>query len=225
MRALTSLLAAAVLAAAPAAAGGFSQEYNIIADGVPCAARPDGSFACVDGKTKATVFVYNTTDGYLGIEDQTAAVGVRVQCGGPEAFTLFAEPGSPATYQVEPCVGKNMTSAATVRAGNPFKVPLRGQELTFTDADPCARNSDGVFSCGGRAAIWASTGQIVMQLDEGAGDTAIRVSCAAGSSVFFAGGGARGGLFDSPSVCGDGITEAVNARSRRLIDDPWSAQG
>ncbi|KDN64643.1 hypothetical protein CSUB01_04281 [Colletotrichum sublineola] len=237
MHAITSSLLAALLAAAPATAAPgtvplhhFAQEYNLV-DGIPCAQQPNNTFACSEDNINSVVFMQANAPGTIVIHSPTATalMGYKVECGGPEAFTFFTEAeffteaGAGGRFEVDPCVGKNITSVMTVKAKNQFKIPSYGQELSFTDADPCTQNADGAFTCGGGTTIGPVAGSegINITLAQGAGDTAIRATCSAGSSVFFVSAGSGQALFNTPSVCGDGkITAAVNVRSRVAIVYP-----
>ncbi|KAK2016839.1 hypothetical protein LZ32DRAFT_601236 [Colletotrichum eremochloae] len=234
MHAITSSLLAALLAAAPATAAPatvppqeeyhLAQEYNLV-DGIPCAQQPNNTFACSEDNINSVVFMQANAPGTIVIHSPTATAlqGYKVQCGGPEAFTFFTEAGAGGRFEVDPCVGKNITSVMTVKAKNQFKIPSYGQELSFTDADPCTKNADGAFTCGGGSTIGPVAGSegINITLAQGAGDTAIRATCSAGSSVFFMSAGSGQAVFKTPSVCADGkITAAVNVRSRVAIVYP-----
>ncbi|KAK2030496.1 hypothetical protein LX32DRAFT_638062 [Colletotrichum zoysiae] len=231
MRSITSsLLAAVLLAAAPAAAVDqpppFSQEYNLV-DTTPCVLQPNNTYTCSDGDAFLNFYGKNFTEAYyFRIENQTSQLGVKLQCGGPDAFTLFAAPGISATsFTLTPCEGKELTSVTLVEPKSSFKIPYFGEELSFTDADPCTPDANGGFSCGGGSTIAAAGGAINMTLPAGAGDSAIRAFCMMGnstvSSVFFVSSGGQG-LFNTPSVCGNGITKAVNVRSRTTLWNPNS---
>ncbi|KAK1596328.1 uncharacterized protein LY79DRAFT_577367 [Colletotrichum navitas] len=189
-------MAAAMLTVTPALANSF--EYNLV-EGVPCTQQPDESFTCSDGSENSTVAlddyyaeisVYPTTPN-LG--------GVKAECGGPDAFIFFVM--NAAGFYVEECSGKALSSVITVRARNDFSIQSAGQELTFTDADPCTQSSDGGFTCSGGGTIRTANGAITMTAEEDV-DTAIRVICNAGSSVFYTSAGDIGN-FMKPSVCGD----------------------
>ncbi|KAK1991425.1 hypothetical protein LX36DRAFT_663324, partial [Colletotrichum falcatum] len=152
------------------------------------------------------------------IAQPTARQGVKVQCGGPDAFTLFMDSGKLQTgFFLDVCEGKNLSSAITVRAISNFNT-TEHQELTFTDGSACTQGSGGTFDCAGGATIGAASGTITMTTGTG-GDAAIKVTCNAGSSVFFTAAGTTGD-FTKPSICGDGITSAMSVKSRVSINNP-----
>ncbi|KAK2000979.1 hypothetical protein LX36DRAFT_653809 [Colletotrichum falcatum] len=223
MHALASSVLAAVLFAATAAAqrkpDPFTQEYHLV-DGAPCTATANpnpGSFFCSDNGLNTTLTI--APDNLPAMLDPNAAQGVKFQCGGPESFTYFVQFGGVgfAVFDgFDGCKGKNLTAATSVRALNNFTIPFV-QELTFTDGAACTKGADGVFDCPGGASIETRNGTMLMVSTSGA-DTAIRATCAAGSSVFFM-SGMNAGVVKNPSVCGDGIASANSVSSRVAVDD------
>ncbi|KAK2035230.1 hypothetical protein LX32DRAFT_633417 [Colletotrichum zoysiae] len=204
-------MAAAMLTVTPTLATSF--EYNLV-DGVPCIQQPDESFDCSDGNQNSTVALDDFWAQIAVYPTTTNLGGVKAECGGPEAFTFFVM--NTAGFDVEECRGKVLSSVTTVRAKSDFSIQSAGQELTFTDADPCTQNTDGGFTCSGGGTVKAANGAITMTAEDN-NDTAIRVFCDAGSSVFYASAGDTGN-FVKPSVCGDGITKAVSVRSHVQIN-------
>ncbi|KAK2008190.1 hypothetical protein LZ32DRAFT_621661 [Colletotrichum eremochloae] len=75
----------------------------------------------------------------------------------------------------------------------------------------------GWIVSGGGASIRAVNGNIMMNSGSG-GDAAIRVTCTAGSSIFFVSAGGTGN-FTKPSVCGGGIETANSVKSRVTIEN------
>ncbi|KAK2006829.1 hypothetical protein LZ32DRAFT_668533 [Colletotrichum eremochloae] len=209
-----STLAATMLVASTQVAG-FCQEYTF-SDGKPCTRIENGQFVCDDNK--ALVELRNT---HVIITTQSdATAGVKWECG-TKSYTYFVDQSSTDRFFDSGCrdPSTDVTTVISVFSAKPVALPRgHGQILNFTDTDPCRKEADGGFNCGDPdgGSIRLDQGNVVMEA--GPTDTAIRVRCGAGSSVYFCKAG-NTTSFTNP-VCADGFTSANSVRSGGFIIPP-----
>ncbi|KAK2033149.1 hypothetical protein LX32DRAFT_635578 [Colletotrichum zoysiae] len=216
--AIYPILAAVLLAAS---ASGFSQEYNLT-DGVPCTQGQPGQFQCNDGPTNATVSFAG--DGTLKVVSQNDnQAGVKVACGTNGNSTFFV-PGKSTVgsysnfdeignFTKGTCTGTPASSVITVRSAKQIDLPVQGQQLTFTDGDPCTSQANGTFVCkDGSSVIPANS---IVAMTAGSDDTAIKVTCDAGSTIYFCSVG-NSAVFTQPA-CGGGFKSAISMVSAAII--------
>ncbi|KAK2025052.1 hypothetical protein LX32DRAFT_655780 [Colletotrichum zoysiae] len=138
MYVLILFLTAATFLSTPAAATGFAQEYNIV-DGVPCTKQLDESWLCIDDKVNTTVFTIPSPKGSIYVNRLSTLFGIKINCGGDNVHTWFFRPtlGDIPDHSIFQMDCTELASVSTVRANNYFEVNVYGQDLSFTDANPC----------------------------------------------------------------------------------------
>ncbi|KAK1990374.1 hypothetical protein LX36DRAFT_664285 [Colletotrichum falcatum] len=208
--ATSSVLAAALLAAS-ASASTFCQEYSLT-DGVACTTADNGlTFQCADGLVSSTVEVAATGTVRLTSNNGNQA-GAKITCG-TSSSTYFVDSNSTFGFQQAACDGSVPASVITVRSAKQLQLPGVGQQLDFTDGPACTPEANGGFLCGD-ATISEAQGNVTMLA--GQSDSAIKVSCDAGSSIYFCSGPAGSANFTAPT-CNAGFKSANSMMSAAPI--------
>ncbi|KAK2000327.1 hypothetical protein LX36DRAFT_437650 [Colletotrichum falcatum] len=212
----SSILAAAALLVA--SVHGYCQEFTFV-DAGPCDKQPDGNFICQEQPGVATNVTLYKDGGIIDIisfQNVIPFSGVSINCGGPTNITVFVD--TVTTLEKPECSGKESSiQVDMVKSVKQLNLPQNGygQELTFTDADGCQQQADGSYLCGGTKISEANG---VVSMTAGQADSAVRVRCDAGSSVYYCTAGASAD-FTQP-VCANGFTSVVNVNSTAPITPP-----
>ncbi|KAK2037402.1 hypothetical protein LZ31DRAFT_560438 [Colletotrichum somersetense] len=213
----SSVLAAALLAAstsaAPTSPPSFCQEYSLT-DGVPCTTADSGkTFQCADDLVSADVEI---AAGRIQLKSNNGnQAGVKVTCGASNS-TYFVDENSITLFSQAACDGTVPASVITVRSAKQLQLPGIGQQLDFTDGTPCTQEANGSFLCGDSQGATISEAQGNVTMVAGQADAAIKVSCEAGSSIYFCSGPGGSANFTEPT-CAAGFKSAISVKSAAPI--------
>ncbi|KAK1964694.1 hypothetical protein LY78DRAFT_682306 [Colletotrichum sublineola] len=213
----TSSVLAATLLAASASAAGFCQEYSFT-DGAPCTKGADGNFQCLDEASNSTVGV--SMDGSVQITSNNEnQAGVKITCGAGNS-TYFVAAKTVRPFTQASCNGTAPSSVIAVKSAKQLTLPAGGQDVTFTDGTPCtAQGTNGRFLCGDSQGATISEANRNVTMTAGAVDAAVKVSCSAGSSVYFCSAG--GSTNFTEPTCGGGFDSVISVKAEAPILQPF----
>ncbi|KAK1977537.1 hypothetical protein LZ30DRAFT_773407 [Colletotrichum cereale] len=215
MRATTSCIFGAALLATSVQAAGFCQEWSF-SDGKPCTKVQDSSFSC-----DAEATVKQLGGGLIQVTgSKSGQAGVKLDCGAnTNKIIYFVESGMTLNFTNPACDGPALVGITSVQSAKPLLLPGLYQEFNLTDGDACKKEADGGYLCGDSsgATIRQNNGDILMT--SGQSDAAIKVSCNAGSSIYFCSGPGGSTNFTQP-ICGGNLNSVVSVKSAAPILRP-----
>ncbi|KAK1974130.1 hypothetical protein LZ30DRAFT_694560 [Colletotrichum cereale] len=219
MRTTTSYIFGAALLATSVQAAGFCQEWSFT-DGKPCTKVQDGSFSCQDNNN-AEATVKQLGSGLIQVAASKASqAGVKLDCGtNTNKIIYFVEAGMTLNFTNPACDGPALAGITGVQSAKPLLLPGLYQEFNLTDGDACKKEADGSYLCGDSSGATIRQNNGVILMTSGQSDAAIKVSCNAGSSIYFCSGPGGSTNFTQP-ICGGNFDSVVSVKSAAPILRP-----